>query len=57
MLKEMKFRIYFAKCKFYLVLSGANIAALKVLQKLQEFLNDRIKRNIDIINGFMESES
>ena len=57
MLKEMKYKYYFAKCRFYLMLSGANIAVLKVLQNLQEFLNDRIKRNIDIINGFMESES
>lgn len=53
----MKYRFYFAKCKFYLVLSGANIAVLKALQNVQEFLNNRIKRNIDVINGFMESES
>ena len=57
MLKEMKYRFYFAKCRFYLMLSGANIAVLKALQLWQEFLNNRIKSNIDVINGFMESES
>lgn len=56
MLKTMKRRYYFTKCKFYLVLSGINIAALKALQSVEEFLHARIKENIEIIKSFKETE-